>query len=117
MQGIAEYAASRAYLGVIPSGQYALCGIGEHIADFVFGNVGEDALARIWANNPLLNDIRNGLPKNLSGICSRCLMAGSCLGSCITQNYYRDGNLWAPFWLCEQAESLGMFPSTRLKDN
>lgn len=102
-------------LGVIPSGHYALCGVGEHIADLVFGEVGYDALHQIWGKNPVLNEIRNGLPGKLEGVCSRCLMAGSCLGSCVAQNYYRTGNLWTSFWLCEQAETQGIFPASRLK--
>jgi SynChlorMet cassette radical SAM/SPASM protein ScmF len=102
-------------LGVIPSGHYALCGVGEHIPELVFGKVGYDALLKVWGSNPVLNEIRSDLPGKLEGVCSRCLMAGSCLGSCVAQNYYRTGSLWAPFWLCEQAETQGIFPATRLK--
>jgi SynChlorMet cassette radical SAM/SPASM protein ScmF len=100
-------------LGVLPTGYYALCGIGEHIPELVFGKVGEGALGAIWRENETLRSIRQGLPKQLEGICARCLMKGACLGSCLAQNYYRSHSLWAPFWFCEEAEELGLFPQTR----
>ncbi len=41
-------------------------------------------------------------------------MKGRCLGSCVAQNYYRSGSLWAPFWFCEEADAAGLFPPSRL---
>jgi len=101
-------------IGVIATGLYALCGIGEHIPEFVFGKVGQDALAEVWNDNPMLNAIREGVPNRLEGVCGRCLMRRRCLASCIAQNYYRNKNLYSPFWFCETAEDEGLFPATRL---
>ena len=101
-------------LGVIPSGRYALCGIGEQVPELVFGTVGVDSLEDVWHNNPVLRELREGLPAHLEGVCSRCLMRYRCLGSCVAQNYHRKGSLWAPFWFCELAESSLLFPETRL---
>jgi SynChlorMet cassette radical SAM/SPASM protein ScmF len=102
-------------LGVIASGHYALCGIGEQVPDLVFGEVGKDLLENIWRENDILQALRKGLPQQLEGICSCCLMKRSCKGSCVAQNYYRKGNLWAPNWFCEQAEEAGLFPTSRLE--
>jgi len=101
-------------LGVLPSGEYALCGIGSHIAELVFGKTEEGSLKDIWNNNTMLNKLRSGLPDKLTGICSHCLMKHICLGACIAQNYYRTTALWAPFWFCEQAEAAGLFPDSRV---
>jgi len=101
-------------LGVIPSGHYALCGIGEHLQDLVFGKAGEDKLEEVWRKNPKLKELREGLPDKLNGVCKRCLMKHICLGSCVAQNYYNTGSFWAPFWFCDQAEKDGLFPLTRL---
>ncbi len=101
-------------MGVIATGHYALCGIGEHIPDLVFGKVVKNTLKDIWDNNPVLQSIRRGIPNKLEGVCGRCLMKQMCLGSCIAQNYYRSGNLWAPHWFCSEAEESGMFPESRL---
>ncbi len=101
-------------LGVIATGQYALCGIGVNVPELVFGTVGEHRLEAVWRENEYLKAIREGLPARLEGICSRCLMKGVCLGSCIAQNFYRTKNLWAPYWFCELAEGAGLFPGTRL---
>jgi SynChlorMet cassette radical SAM/SPASM protein ScmF len=101
-------------LGVLPSGEYALCGIGSHVKELVFGKVRDDSLADTWLNNPVLLQLRNGLPEKLTGICSHCLMKSYCSGSCIAQNYYRTGSLWAPFWFCKKGYDLGLFPDSRL---
>ncbi len=100
-------------LGLIPGGSYALCGIGKHMPDLVFGKIGIDKLDRIWRNHPILLQLREGLPDQLTGICSNCLMRHRCLGSCIAQNYYRTRNLWSPFWFCEAADRQGLFPESR----
>ncbi len=101
-------------LGVIASGRYALCGIGEQVPDLVFGEVGKDRLQEVWRENAILKALRGGLPGRLEGVCSQCLMKRRCLGSCVAQNYYRKGTLWAPNWFCEQAEEAGLFPASRL---
>ncbi len=103
-------------IGVIASGHYALCGIGYHNPELVFGKVGKDRLDEIWKNNQVLSALRSGLPQRLEGICSRCLMKYSCLGSCIAQNYYGSKSLWAPYWFCDQAYREGLFPETRIFD-
>ena len=104
-------------LGVIASGQYALCGIGEQMPELVFGTVGKDKLEKVWRDNATLNAIREGLPKRLEGVCGRCLMKERCRGSCLAQNYYSKGNLWGANWFCEQAEAAGLFPASRLGSN
>jgi SynChlorMet cassette radical SAM/SPASM protein ScmF len=101
-------------LGVLPSGEYALCGMGSHTAQLHFGRAGRDSLLKVWHENHILQDLRNGLPEKINGICRQCLMKHLCLGSCIAQNYYRTGSLWAPFWFCEQASAAGLFPDSRL---
>jgi SynChlorMet cassette radical SAM/SPASM protein ScmF len=100
-------------LGVLPTGHYALCGVGEHLPELVFGQVGTDALAEVWRDHPVLRALRAGLPDRLEGVCADCLMRHRCLGSCIAQNYYTSKNLFAPFWFCEQAQVDGMFPGSR----
>jgi SynChlorMet cassette radical SAM/SPASM protein ScmF len=101
-------------LGVIPSGHYALCGIGEHVPELVFGRVGEDHLEAVWHEHQILKELREGMTSKLEGVCARCLMRHLCLGSCIAQNYYEAGSLWAPFWFCQQADAAGFFPESRL---
>lgn len=102
-------------LGVISSGHYAMCGIGSHVKDLIFGLAGQDRLEDIWQNHPILNEIRTGLPEKLSGICSQCLMRYHCLGACLAQSYYQGKSLWLPFWFCEQADKKGCFPKNRLR--
>lgn len=102
-------------LGVLADGGYALCGIGEHLPELVFGRAGQDALRDIWFGHPTLVELRRGLPGRLQGICARCVMSAYCLGHCLAQNYYQSRNLWAPYWYCEAAYAAGLFPASRLK--
>lgn len=102
-------------LGVLANGSYALCGIGETVPELVFGNAGQDSLKDVWEKSAVLNDIREGLPERLQGICSDCLLKNVCLGSCIAQNYYSNHDLWAPHWYCEEAYNRGLFPTSRLR--
>jgi SynChlorMet cassette radical SAM/SPASM protein ScmF len=101
-------------LGVLANGAYALCGIGEAVSDFVFGQTARDPLKEIWENTPVLQELRAGLPQQLEGICSQCLMRRICLGSCIAQNYYSSKSIWASYWYCKQAHEKGLFPETRI---
>jgi SynChlorMet cassette radical SAM/SPASM protein ScmF len=103
-------------LGVFPGGEYALCGIGSHIPELVFGSIENDCMTDVWRNNHFLRNLRKGLPEKLEGICKRCLMLHRCLGACIAQNYHRTGRAWAPYWFCSEADEAGIFPQSRLKD-
>jgi SynChlorMet cassette radical SAM/SPASM protein ScmF len=103
-------------MGVIASGHYALCGISYHVPELIFGQVGKDSLEHIWRTNLVLNALRSGLPQKLEGICGKCLMKYYCLGSCIAQNYYSTGSLWAPYWFCDQAHKAGIFPLSRINE-
>ncbi len=103
-------------LGVLSDGSYAMCGIGELVPELVFGNAQRDDLAKVWSDSPILNQLREGLPHRLEGICGECLMRNICWGSCIAQNFYRTGSLWEPYWYCRQAESQGLFPRSRRRE-
>jgi SynChlorMet cassette radical SAM/SPASM protein ScmF len=100
-------------LGVLPDGSYALCGIGRHVPELVFGSVRDDSLADIWHSDPHLQLLREALPQRLRGVCGDCLCSERCLGGCVAQNYYRTGDLLEPFWFCETADREGLFPDSR----
>ena len=104
-------------IGVLGSGKYALCGIGESVKEMIFGDVEKDKLADIWHNNALLNEIREGLPEKLEGICGDCIMKKMCMGQCIANNYFVNRNLFAPFWFCHEAHKMKLFPISRLVPN
>jgi len=101
-------------IGVLADGSYALCGIGETVPELVFGDSATRPLKEVWHYSPVLQEIRQGLPYRLTGVCADCLMKGLCLGECVAQNYYRSKSLWSSFWYCQEAYDLGLFPETRL---
>lgn len=102
-------------LGILGSGKISICGIGEEIPELVFGEIGKNNLKEIWKNNSTLLEIRKKLPKELGGICGRCIVKGHCLGSCIADNYWRHQDFFSSgFWLCEEAFKKDLFPTNRL---
>lgn len=105
----------RTSLGLLASGDYALCGVGSMETELVFGRVGVEVLAEVWENNSVLQTIRTGIPDALEGVCGRCIMAPACQGSCVAQNYMRSRSILGAYWFCESAEQMGLFPTTRLR--
>ncbi|MCU0690162.1 MAG: SynChlorMet cassette radical SAM/SPASM protein ScmF [Polyangiaceae bacterium] len=101
-------------LGVLPAGELAMCGIGTLVTDLCYGQLGVDQLREVWLSHPILTGLRRSIPSQLEGICSRCLLREACLGYCVAENYHHSESLTAPFWFCQQAEILGLFPGTRL---
>jgi SynChlorMet cassette radical SAM/SPASM protein ScmF len=101
-------------MGVLPGGQFAMCGIGQAIHELCYGRIGESPLADIWLNHPMLQALRQNVPGELEGICADCVFRDQCLGSCIAQNYHEAQKLTAPFWFCQQARETGLFPVSRL---
>jgi SynChlorMet cassette radical SAM/SPASM protein ScmF len=101
-------------MGVLANGAYALCGIGQTVPELVFGHAAKDRLETVWLENPVLKEIRTGLPSRLEGICGQCVHRATCLGECVAQNYYRTRNLFAPHWFCVEAQKQGLFPQRRL---
>ena len=103
-------------LGILPSGHLAMCGIGIQVPDLCYGLLGEDPIADLWTSNPILADLRQSLPKDLEGVCGKCIFRGQCLGSCVAENYHTYGKLVAPFWFCQEAYAKGFFPLSRLRE-
>jgi len=101
-------------IGVLGSSKYALCGIGESVPELIFGDVKKDKLADIWNNNDLLQQIREGLPSKLEGICGDCIMKKMCLGECVANNYFVHRNVFGSYWFCEEAHKRKLFPASRL---
>ncbi|MDT8440772.1 MAG: radical SAM protein [Desulfuromonadales bacterium] len=102
-------------LGILPRGVYALCGIGEHVAELALGEIHQNALARIWSTHPVLVSLREGLPTKLQGVCADCLLRAACRGNCVAANFQLGRNLFAPFWFCASALEQGLFPPSRLR--
>lgn len=103
-------------VGILPDGNYSLCGIGYFIEELAFGHAGTTDLVDVICNSKVMKEIREGMPKRLKGICSLCLMKAACNGACIAQNYSSSKSLWAPFWFCQKAFDEGLFPDERLLD-
>jgi SynChlorMet cassette radical SAM/SPASM protein ScmF len=100
-------------LGILANGSLAMCGIGMDIPELTYGLLGREHIADIWRNNPILLTLRQDLPGKLEGICKKCMFINLCLGSCTAENYFTSHRLTAPYWFCQQAKEVGIFPINR----
>ena len=106
----------RHILGILGSGEMAVCGIGRTIPELCFGNLAETSVADVWLNHPVLHRLRQDLDGEYPGVCGRCIHAKRCLTWCVAQNYQEAGQLVAPAWMCDQAYERGVFPKGRLRE-
>jgi SynChlorMet cassette radical SAM/SPASM protein ScmF len=103
-------------LGILGSGEMALCGIGRTIPGLCFGNLGDVAVRDVWLNDPVLRQLRRDLDDTYPGLCGQCIHAGRCLTYCVAQNYQDTGRLVWPTSVCAQAGASSLFPAGRLRD-
>ncbi len=103
----------RGILGILGSGEMALCGIGRNIPELCFGKLGEDNLRDVWINDPTLKKLREDLVGEYPGLCGDCIHSHRCQTECVAINYSLSGELIHPYYLCEEAEERGLFPETR----
>ncbi|MCK4851695.1 MAG: radical SAM protein [Candidatus Omnitrophica bacterium] len=103
-------------LGILSDGSVSICGIGLVNDELIFGNVRGDPslLNEIWRHDPVLKQIREGIPSKLEGVCGICVFRNRCLGGCRAEVYHNTGSLFAPYSFCQEAFEKGLFPSTRL---
>lgn len=107
----------RHILGILGSGEMALCGIGRNVPELCFGRLGKTSVAEAWIRHPMLQELRRELDDDYPGVCGECIHAKRCLTYCVAQNYLDSGRLVAPAWLCQEAAEKGRLPHSRLKAN
>jgi SynChlorMet cassette radical SAM/SPASM protein ScmF len=103
-------------LGILGSGEIAMCGIGRTIPKLVYGRLGEDSIRDIWLGHPKLLKLRRELAdvRAYPGICGACLHARSCRTGCVANNYVEGSRIVCPSASCTEAEARGLFPESRL---
>jgi SynChlorMet cassette radical SAM/SPASM protein ScmF len=101
-------------LGLLPNGDFALCGIGISIPELTFGNYRDHTVAEIWHGNTLIREIAEGIPDRLGGVCAECIFKKLCRGGCRALAYVDNGSLLGPGKMCQWARNSGKFPESRL---
>ena len=103
----------RHILGILGTGELALCGIGRNIPELCFGMLGRDSVREVWTTHPALRQMRQDLAGTLPGLCGDCIHAGRCQTHCMAMNYEEAGKLVNVSPLCAEAQRRGKFPATR----
>ena len=104
-------------LGILGSGDVALCGIGRTIPEFVYGNIATDSIRYIWLNHPKVVGLRDALCNfdNYPELCRNCVFIRKCRTGCVVQNYSDFGKLIWSSGICQYAEEYGLFKDSRKK--
>ena len=97
-------------LGILASGDFSICGIGQTIDELRMGNLCQDSIVDVWQNNRILTDLRDSLPRQLKGVCGNCLFKFQCLGACRANAYALNKDLYASYFLCQESYDSGKFP-------
>jgi len=105
----------RRILGILGTGDIALCGIGRTMPELVYGRLGQDSIREIWLTHPRLLELRRVLDDihAFPGICGECTHAKSCRTGCVAHNYVNSASLVWPDALCAEAVERGVFPQSR----
>jgi SynChlorMet cassette radical SAM/SPASM protein ScmF len=105
-------------LGILGSGEIALCGIGRTVPELIYGQLGRTSLRDIWLHHPRILELRRLLQdiEGYPGVCGECVMARRCRTVCAANNFVHSGHLVWPDALCEEAVQRGAFPASRRKD-
>lgn len=101
-------------LGILGTGEIAMCGIGQTVPSLVYGRFG-DSITNIWLKHPKLQALRREMDdtRHYPGICGDCLMAVSCRTGCVANNYTEGEGMVRPGKQCQEAADLGLFPAHR----
>ena len=106
----------RNILGLLGTGEMALCGIGRNIPELCFGTLGKDCMRDVWTSHPTLVRLRRDLEGPFPGLCGNCIHAKACLTHCVAMNYEATGRLVDVSPLCAKAENTGLFPGSRKRE-
>ena len=106
----------RHILGILGTGDMALCGVGRNVPALCFGRLGQDSVRDVWLSHPTLLQLRRDLDEAYPGVCGECLHALRCLTHCVAQNYVDSGHLVWPSAMCAEADLRGVFPDSRRRN-
>jgi len=106
----------RNIMGLLGTGEMALCGIGRNIPELCFGTLGKDSVPDVWANHPILVKMRQDLKGPFPGLCGNCIHVKRCLTHCVAMNYEATGRLVDVSPICDKAEKAGLFPESRKRE-
>lgn len=104
-------------LGIGYSGKVALCHVGSDNDMFIFDNVKEKSISKIWNENEKLKKYKEFDANKLKGICGNCLARSLCRGGCRLHSMMKyDGDFYAPDPECQNVYNLGKFPVYAMED-
>jgi len=97
-------------MGVLSDGAVSMCNIANSTPELIAGNIRQNSLKELWENGEVFIKLRNEIPRQLEGICSKCILKSFCLGECRADAYYKTKCFKKPFSFCQESFECGLFP-------
>ncbi|NCA93830.1 MAG: radical SAM protein [Sphingobacteriia bacterium] len=107
----------KSMLGVGPTGIASLCHVSNNNDMFVFGDLKEISLEKVWLESKKLEKFRTFDPDTLKGICGNCLARTVCRGGCRLNAFSAYGDFLAPDSQCQLVYDLGFFPEYAVEES
>lgn len=104
-------------LGIGYSGKVALCHVGSDNDMFIFDDVKNTPISKIWNENEKLLKFKELNVDKLNGVCGNCLARNLCRGGCRLHAMMKyKGDFHAPDPECQNVYNLGKFPKYAMED-
>lgn len=102
-------------IGVDSRGDVAPCDGFFNCPEMILGNVRNQTLKEIWNKSKIIKDIIKINPKDLKGVCKKCVYRDYCAGGCRAYSYIKYKDLTMPDPVCQDIYEAGLFPKDCLK--
>lgn len=102
-------------IGIDSRGDVAPCDGFFNCPEMILGNVRNQTLKEIWNKSKIVKDVIKINPKDLKGICKKCIYRDYCAGGCRAYSYIKYKDLTMPDPVCQDIYEAGLFPKDCLR--
>jgi len=102
-------------IGIDAKGDVAPCDGFFNCPEMIMGNIRNQTLKEIWNKSKIVKDIIKINPKDLKGVCKKCIYRDYCAGGCRAYSYIKYKDLTMPDPVCQEIYEAGLFPKDCLK--
>jgi len=102
-------------IGIDAKGDVAPCDGFFNCPEMIIGNIRNQTLKEMWSKSKIIKDIIKINPKDLKGICKKCIYRDYCAGGCRAYSYIKYKDLTMPDPVCQDIYEAGLFPKDCLR--
>lgn len=102
-------------IGIDAKGDVAPCDGFFNCPEMIIGNIRNQTFKEMWGKSEIVKNIIKINPKDLKGICRKCIYREYCAGGCRAYSYIKYGDLTMPDPVCQDIYGAGLFPKDCLR--